>query len=401
MSVVFGHPTGNPNANHAALAHFEAGRLECFCVSWMPSTMTLRLLDKIKPLRSMSQRLGRRNFPPLADAPKVQGRAGEFRRLLIRTTGRADDRLSNEVNDWLMRTMTRESRRPGVTAVHAYEDCSLWQFEEAKRLGKACIYDMPIGYYRAWERTQTELAKKYADWLPAGRPSPEFRREQKCKEIGLADLLLAPSNFVANTVREFHPYKSTAIAPYGVDLIGWPPATERAPGDVITFLFVGQCSLRKGTPLLLAAWQAAGLKGARLQLVGPWRLADAKKRELPPRCQWTGPVSSYQLRSIYHEADVFVFPTNFEGRALVVGEALASGLPVLTTEASGADGMVDESCGRIVPPNDLDALVESLRWFDNNRECLPGLSRAARVNAERCTWDQYRGRVTEAVTPFV
>ena len=47
-----------------------------------------------------------------------------------------------------MRTMARECHRSTVKAVHAYEDCSLWQFLEAKRLGKACIYDMPICYYR-------------------------------------------------------------------------------------------------------------------------------------------------------------------------------------------------------------------------------------------------------------
>jgi glycosyltransferase involved in cell wall biosynthesis len=401
MSILFGHPTGSPFSHHAALAHFEVGRLERFCVPWMPSLTTLRVLERIKPLRSMTQRLGRRNFPPLAKAPKIQGRAGELRRLLIRAAGSGDDRLSNEANDWVMRTMTRECRRPGVTAVHAYEDCSLWQFAEAKRLGKACVYDMPIGYYPAWERTQTELAKKYADWLPASRPSAEVRREQKCKEMELADLLLVPSYFVANTIHDFYPNRQVAVAPYGIDSIGWPPRTTRAAQDVITFLFAGQCSLRKGTPLLLAAWRAAGLKCARLQLVGPWRLAEAKKKELPPGCLWTGPVSSHRLRSIYHEAEVFVFPTNFEGRALVVGEALASGLPVLTTSASGVDDMVDESCGCIVQPEDLDALVGSLRWFDNNRERLPELSRAARNKAQRCTWEQYRGRVAEAVTPFV
>ena len=121
---------------------------------------TLRVLDHIKPLRAMTQRLSRRHFPPLAKAPKIQGRAGEFRRLLIRAAGCGDDRLSNEANDWLMRTMTRECRRSGVTAVHAYEDCSLWQFAEARRLGKACIYDMPIGYYPAWERIETQLARE-------------------------------------------------------------------------------------------------------------------------------------------------------------------------------------------------------------------------------------------------
>jgi glycosyltransferase involved in cell wall biosynthesis len=151
----------------------------------------------------------------------------------------------------------------------------------------------------------------------------------------------------------------------------------------------------------MEAWQAANLKHARLLLVGPWQLAEAKKKQLPPNCRWTGPVSSQQLRSFYHDAEVFVFPTNFEGRALVVGEALASGLPVLTTYASGADDMVDDKCGRILAPDSLDALVESLRWFDQNRDRLPELSRAARIKAEHCTWEQYRLRVTEAVAPWV
>jgi len=138
-----------------------------------------------------------------------------------------------------------------------------------------------------------------------------------------------------------------------------------------------------------------------LWLVGSWRLAETKKKELPPRCEWIGPVSSQQLRSFYHRADVFVFPTNFEGRALVIGEALASGLPVLTTHASGADDMVDNTCGRILARDNFDSLVESLRWFYQNRHRLPALSRAARANAESCTWEHYRRRVTEAVAPLI
>jgi glycosyltransferase involved in cell wall biosynthesis len=350
----------------------------------------------------MAQRLGRRNFPPLSEAPKIQGLAGEFRRLLVRASGRGDEeRMASQANDWLMRTMRRECRRPAVTAVHAYEDCSLWQFTEAKRLGKACIYDMPIGYYLGWERVRGDLAGKYSDWMPRGAPSSQPRRTQKRREMELADLVLAPSNFVADSIRGFHPRKRVALASYGVDLTAWAPRPSRAPPEIMTFLFVGQCSIRKGTPLLLKAWRAADLKQARLRLIGHWSVAESKKKELPPRCAWTGPVSSGQLREIYREADVFVFPTNFEGRALAVCEALASGLPVLTTDASGVDDVVDAACGQIVPPENLEALVEGLRWFDRNRDRLPALSRAARANAERCTWDGYRRRVTAAVAPFV
>jgi len=229
MTVLFGHPTGNPNSHHAALAHYEAGWLEAICVPWMPSPQTVRFLEHIGSVRPMAQRLSRRYFPPLAAAPKIQGKVGEFRRLLVRALGRGDERLSYEANDWLMHTMRREVRRPTVTAVHAYEDCSLWQFVAAKRLGKACIYDLPIGYYPAWENAQEKLTRQYADWLPAGSllNSSYARPEQKRQEMILADLVLAPSAFVANTVREFLPAKLVALAPYGVDVNAWPLARKR------------------------------------------------------------------------------------------------------------------------------------------------------------------------------
>src|SRR5437588_10676872 len=122
-------------------------------------------------------------------------------RLALRTFDAGDERLAYEANDWLMRTMARRVAGPRITAIHSYEDCSLWQFEEAKRRGKACIYDMPIGYYPAWQKIEAELARKFSDWLPAdGLPSRRFvRPEQKRREMELADLVLAPSNFVSDT----------------------------------------------------------------------------------------------------------------------------------------------------------------------------------------------------------
>ena len=402
MTVLVGHPTGNPNAHHAALAHLEAARLEAFCVPWMPSSTTLAALEMFAPMRSMTRRLGRRAFPALADAPKIQGRLGELRRLLTRTAGRGDPALPYQANDWLMAIMARECRRPAVTAVHAYEDCSLASFVEARRLGKACIYDMPIGYHPAWTHTETGLVRRYDDWLPAAAMSPRryMHPDQKRQEMELADLVLAPSAFVRDTIAEFHPEKHVALASYGVDTVAWPVARRSAQAD-ITFLFAGPCSVRKGVPLLLDAWRAAGLKHAHLQLVGSWQLAESKKRELPPRVQWVGPVAQDELRKHYARADVFVLPTYFEGRALVIGEALSSGLPVLSTPASGVADLVDADCGHLLPIGNLDAMVESLRWFEGNRDRLPAMGRAARAQAERCTWESYRRCVTRAVAQYV
>jgi glycosyltransferase involved in cell wall biosynthesis len=368
----------------------------------MPSWFTLQMLGSIPALAPMARRFGRRRFPGLADAPKIQDRPGEMRRLVTRALGRGDEALSYEANDWLMRTMRRECRRDNVSAVHAYEDCSLWQFQEAKRLGKACIYDMPIGYYSAWEKTQEELARQFAEWLPAGGlPSRRYvRPQQKREEMELADLVLAPSSFVANTVRAFHPNKALALAPYGVDLEFWTPEGDKTR-EVLRFIYAGQISLRKGIPSLLQAWEKAALRSAELQLVGSWYLNERKRAPLPSGVTYAPPCSSESLRNHYRSADVFVFPSFFEGFGLVLLEAMACGLPAIASTATAGPDVLTEASGRVLPVGNLDSLVDALRWFDQHRDSLHAMGSAARKQAEVCTWERYRCAVTEATAGFL
>jgi starch synthase len=405
MTVLFGHPTGNPNSHQAALAHFEADWLEAFCVPWMPTPRELKFIHSIPGLNIMSDRLSRRSFPQLLSAPRIEGQFGEWWRMSRRVLcsgSFADEGLSHEANDWLMRTMRHACARPAVTAVHAYEDCSLWAFEEAKRLGKACVYDLPIGYYPAWEQKQAELVRDYSDWLPPGglRASRYVRREQKIKEMELADLVLVPSTFVRRTVEQVM-QKTIVLCPYGVDSDFWHPADIQRSGDTLRFIYAGQCSLRKGIPILFEAWKIAGLKDAQLELVGSWQFAEHKLKDLPEGVTFAGPVSAPDLRARYQAADVFVFPSFFEGFGLVILEAMACGLPVITTEATAGPDILDESTGRVAPAGDVDALVESLRWFSENRYKLPAMNMAARNRAGSFGWDQYRKKITAAVRTFV
>jgi glycosyltransferase involved in cell wall biosynthesis len=400
--ILFGHPTGNPNSHHAALAHFDAGRLEALVVPWFPSRGVLSLARMLPMTRMMAQRLERRRFDPLVHAPKIQGRWDEFRRLAIRAVGGGDEGLSYEANDWLMSTMARNSRRTSVSAVHSYEDASLGSFQAAKRLGKACIYDMPIGYYSAWETTQADLARRYAEWLPeGGLPSSRFvRPEQKREEMQLADLVLVPSSFVENTVRAYFPDKRLARAAYGVDLDFWHPTTKAREEGPLRFLCAGQLSLRKGIPLLFEAWEKANLKSGRLDLVGTWQLTNGRREALPRGVTIWPPCSRDALRDRYHAADALIFPSYFEGFALVLLEAMACGLPVIASDASGATDVVEASNGRTFPAGDLDALVEHLRYFANNCDALSDLGKAARASAEKFTWKRYRQSVSDAVASF-
>lgn len=402
--ILFGHPTGSPFSHNAALAHYEANRLEAFCVPWMPTLAELRFLARLPGLSAYTKRLARRHFAPLAGARLVEGRLGEWSRMARRVLlgGRfASEGLSYEANDWLMRTMREECRRTSVTAVHSYEDCSLWSFEEAKRLGKACIYDLPIGYYPAWEEKQAALARQYADWLPAGGlPSGRFvRPEQKKREMELADLVLVPCCFVRQTI-ERYTSKNIAVAPYGVDADFWTAKPLLVRDGPLRFIYAGQCSLRKGLPVLLEAWRQANLPDATLDLVGAWQLAEVKVGQLPPGVSLHGPVSSQDLKARYQRSDVFVFPSFFEGFGLVMLEAMACGLPVIATEATAGPDLLTEQCGRLIASGDVEALAASLHWFAANRERLPTMSLAARAAAETHAWVDYRRRVTKAVAPF-
>jgi glycosyltransferase involved in cell wall biosynthesis len=370
----------------------------------MPTLPQLQFLENMPGCHSWVKRLERRYFKPLIDAPRVEGPWNEWCRMASRVllSGTPDEASAYRANDWLMSTMKRECRRKTVTAVHSYEDCSLWQFEEAKRLGKKCIYDMPIGYYPAWEETEAALSRQYADWLPpTGLSSKRYvRPAQKQKEMELADIVLAPSAFVRKTILRFID-KQVAIAPYGVDLNFWRPTDTKLSPAPLRFLYAGQCSLRKGTPLLLEAWRAAALKDATLELVGPWQFADARRRELPDGVTVVGPQPPEMLRLKYQQSDIFVFATFFEGRALAVGEALACGVPVLMSDASGWDDAYDVESGRVFPAGNKDALIDCLLWFGDNRGRLPIMKRAARAKAETYTWRGYRTCVAEAVSSYV
>ncbi len=364
---------------------------------WFPEKWELGLLKTFPGLAKEVERLSRRRFEPLALAPKVQGRLKEWSRLIRRKMGGGEE-LSYEANDWLMKTMARESLRSDVRAVHSYEDCSLGQFQAVKRMGKACIYDMPIGYYGWWQQKEVELAKKYRDWLPPeGIGSTRFvRPEQKKKEMELADVVLTACGFARDTIREFFD-KEVRLAPYGVNL----PATAEAKKEkdgVFRVVYAGTASVRKGTPLLLETWRKLGWKDAELVMAGSWQLARPMEKHLPAGVRHAGQLAQAELMDLFRDSDWLILPSNFEGYGLVILEALAQGLPVLASTATGATDLPNSEAVRLFEPENPEQLAEALIQAKAHRNNY--LGREARRIAEGCSWGKYREKVRVAVAPF-
>jgi glycosyltransferase involved in cell wall biosynthesis len=93
-----------------------------------------------------------------------------------------------------------------------------------------------------------------------------------------------------------------------------------------------------------------------------------------------------------------ILPTLCDGFGMVILEALANGLPVITTSnAGGADAIVSGRSGFVIAPADRDAIVERLSWCDANPDTLFGMRRHALDRAGDWTWEGFRQRFRDSL----
>ena len=233
------------------------------------------------------------------------------------------------------------------------------------------------------------LDRDALDWLHARR----------LRDIALADRILVPSEHIAGRlVAHGTPRERIAVVPYAADTRRFRPNPDRPARPGCTFLFAGGITQRKGIKYLLHAWARIRRPGWRLQLLGalPARLgplADDLKIE---GVEHLGRVGHAEMPARMAEADVFVFPSLFEGSAVVTYEALASGLPSVATPDSGTvarDGIE----GFIVPPRDIDALADRMERLGNDPGLRAGMAVAARTRAESYDWTRYHEAIRREV----
>ena len=98
-------------------------------------------------------------------------------------------------------------------------------------------------------------------------------------------------------------------------------------------------------------------------------------------------VPAGEMQGLLAEHDVFLFPSLMEGMPVVVLEAMATGMPVITTETCGMPDVVeDDFNGVLVPPANTDAIVASVRRLAGSAETRRRLGEAARETMRRHTW---------------
>lgn len=167
--------------------------------------------------------------------------------------------------------------------------------------------------------------------------------------------------------------------------------TQKQP---LRVLFLGQVILRKGIQYLIEAARMLEKEPIRIDVVGPIGISEDALKSAPSNMTFHGPVSRDRTEEFYREADLFVLPTLSDGFALTQLEAMAHGLPVISTPNCG-EVVEDGANGLIVPASDPNALAEAFQLLIQDPEKLRMMSEAARAKVEEFSLPRLASNLAE------
>ena len=237
------------------------------------------------------------------------------------------------------------------------------------------------------------LAEEYARWKVEMEPPAPHILEREEAIYHMADAITVPSAVARRSFLEMGMAADKVhVIPYGVRLDRFS-RTGEPPEDSFEVLFAGQVSLRKGIPYLLQAFDRLRHPKKRLTVVGS--VQDDLRGILGTLPQenvtFTGNLPQQELAARMSRSHVLVLPSVEEGLALVQGQAMACGCPIIATAATGAEDLFTDCVeGFILPDRNVDALTARMQQMVDDpalreRMVAAGLERVKSLGG----WDQY------------
>ncbi len=385
-----------------ARAAQEAGRLAGLFIPEQPPVTVDRALA-LPPLKGgRVEALVRRRARAVAEFPANRVRptlfVGNLARVAVWTAGLRsplpDGALTYAFDRAVARAIRREGR-PGdvLVGMHCSSEAS---FRAARERGLLTVYNHVNCDMRVLnERMQTAAARL---GIAASGLWPEWLLRRVDREIALADYVFSSSSWLRDDlIARGSPPSKVHILPDGVDLGRFAPEDLSAPAARVgqetprplRIVSVGVVSLGKGLQDLDAAIARCGPEVVeRCEAIGG--IVDRELVRHTPLIRYRGLLHHEEVAQALREADVFVLPSLGDTMPRVVMEALATGLPVLTTNVSGCEHIITHGeNGYIVPWGDPDALAAVLRFLAACPARRRAVGAAARRTAEEWTWARH------------
>lgn len=302
------------------------------------------------------------------------------------------------LKEWQLRAQTLLDRhvstriRPGNTLI-ALSGGGLSTGKTVKKNGGTYICDRGSSHIRFQDQILREEYTKWGVRYTGIDPRMIAREEAEYEQ---ADFISVPSQFVADSFEKMGlPCQKLFINPYGARLERFSPVAE-PDSETFTLIFVGQVSVRKGFLYLLQALEKLKVRNKKLKVIGT--VAEDVKPLLSrfnlDCVEFLGRIPNADLPRHYSTAHAMVLPSIEEGLAMVIGEALACGCPVIASENTGArDFYSDAKEGFIVPIRDAEALAARMTELAESPQLRRKMSTAALTRVKEIGgWDAYGTR---------
>jgi starch synthase len=260
----------------------------------------------------------------------------------------------------------------------------------AQRRGAHYVCDRGSSHIRYQDQI---LAQEYARWGLPRIPLDPYFIEREEREYEQADAVTVPSGFAYRTFVEMGvPEKKLHRIPYGVRLDRFRPAGE-PPKNAFHVLFTGTVGLRKGVPDLLEAFRLLRHPHKKLRIVGPV-LSEMKSIFAAwdmTGVEVVGRLPQKELANYMSTSHVMVLPSVEEGLALVQGQALACGCPLISSYHTGGEDLFTDGVeGFLVPIRSPQAVAERLQQLADDPLLQQQMSAAALARVRHLGgWEQY------------
>jgi starch synthase len=411
--VLVACPDARSPAYQAVVGLSRAGRLHRFvtAVYYAGNDPLSGLARRVAPHRfDRWERVLKRRHEPEIPAHKVRSDWGfdlalaAERRTALRypaTRLRLARWRTRRFDRTVARALVRD--RPGA-ALFFSDVASEFALPECRRRGIPSVLSMVHGDVREERRVMEIEAEAAPDFFPIYLGNGEvdtgemaWLHDRRLRDIELADRIVVPSEHIAGElVKNGMPRERIAVVPYAADTRRFVPDPNKTHGKPCTFLFAGGITQRKGIKYLLAAWRLARKPGWRLQLLGALPADTGPLAPYRDEVEWLGRFPHAEVPARMASADVFVFPSLFEGSAVVTYEAMACGLPCIVTAEAGSVARHGRD-GLIVPARDVPALAAAIERLGADTAFRAACSASARAQALAHDWPRYHASVIEAV----
>jgi starch synthase len=306
--------------------------------------------------------------------------------LRFRAPARLSEALADGAKLWLDRRSLAAAR--GSDLFLFYSGAGLSTMRRLRGSPTVCVLEAVNSHVLVQKRIMDEENRRLGVPLTGFPPREVARRAHEVEE---ADAVICPSHFVKDSfVSEGFPADRVHVVPYGIPPPEHTPARS-ATDDTFRVLYVGQLSPRKGVRYLLEAFTRLRHPKKELVIVGPRSTPSGLEgAAIPDGTRFAGVLKGAELARAYREADVFVLPTLEEGLALVLGEALAHGTPVIATvNSGGSDLFTDGVEGFLVPIRDPEALAQKMQLLADDPARRERMSQAALARLQTLGgWDR-------------